>query len=120
MESSHNASKGKQVMLSVKRLEDENRKGLYEVLAEIAEKEGNFSEAASLYQRAATFAAHNGEPKGLTDYVSRLIQKADSLRAEILLKELEEMTESQEYSPLQEDEMMDEYLDYDPFWYREI
>lgn len=40
----------------------DQEQGLYDVLAEVAEREGNFLEAASHWSRAATWHANYGKP----------------------------------------------------------
>jgi hypothetical protein len=61
--------------LSLQKLEQEQRKGLYEIEAELAESEGEYLEAASLYMQAARYASMHGEPKGLVDYTNHLLAK---------------------------------------------
>ncbi len=42
-------------------LKEDMSAGLYQIMAEIHEAEGNYAEASRLYQRAATFAANTGQ-----------------------------------------------------------
>lgn len=70
-------------MLSTKKLESENRKGLHEIMAEIAEQEGNFLEAARHYLQAAKFQAN----AGLDACGVELLQRNHSRCAEIAFYE---------------------------------
>ncbi len=73
--------------MSISKLEVENRKGLLEVMAEVAENEGDLEQAASFYMQAATHQAKHGDTsKGLSVYVAYLISKSNSCRHQVTLE----------------------------------
>lgn len=68
-------------MQFVQKIEDESRKGLNFILAEIAESEGNYNEAAEFWTREATMQAYNGDAKGVSAHVRQLLNRANENRA---------------------------------------
>jgi hypothetical protein len=68
-------------LTSSSKFDNDTRKGLLEVMAELEEQEGNYTLAAKYYLDAAKYQANNSkETKGLSEYVAALIEKGRKCR----------------------------------------